>query len=489
MLHTPSFPAWAPRLAAWRSKLRSGPAAQPLLHQLALLFAPLLPAGDLQPEARQQCSRRRHWPKDLIFWTFLAQILFPRASCRWAVSQARAQAINQGFKVPSADTSPYCQARDRFKLEWIHKFIDRVRMILLQRVPDQLLWLGHSVKVLDATTVDVPDTAANQADFPQPPSQKPGLGFPLVRVSAMFCLASGALLGYVTGAYAQSELVLATKLLKHLRPRDVLLADRLYGCYRLIVQVMALRAQVVCRLHGSRKVDFRQARRLGKNDGLFVWKRPTHRPKGFTRKQWLALPDELTVRLVRYSLIVAGFRTRQVTLVTTLLDAKAYPPQALAQLYKRRWNIELSFAQIKTILQMESLSSLSPAMVHKELAMHLLAYQLIRVLMQEASLRWHSPLERLSFKGSLDALQHYSQAMLGARTKKKRAELYDDLLKRIASDQVPERPNRREPRALKRRLKNFQRLTAPRHQFTDTPHHSRVLSRRAKSRNVLLRLI
>lgn len=479
---TPDFSVWAARLGAWSRKLQPPTAAYPQLHQLALLFAPFIAAQDLQPTSRQACSRVRQWPKALIFWTFLAQVLSPGKACRWAIRQAQAQAFAQGTRPPSAATSPYCQARGRFKLEWLQALIGQVRDQLCQKVPATSLWLGRSVKVIDGTTVDLPDTPANQRAYPQPASQQPGLGFPLLRVNALFCLASGALLSYLSGPFGQSELVLATGLLQQLLPKDVLLADRLYGCYRWLCLVQGRQADALCRLHASRKVDFRRARRLAKHDGLFVWQRPRNVPRDYTRTQWLALPAQLTVRLVRYAIKQPGFRTRRVTLVTTLLDPKAYPAEALAQLYQRRWQVELSFHQIKTLLQMESLSTLSPAMVHKELAMHLLAYQLIRAVMQAAALRWDTPLAGLSFQGSLDALEHFAAAMLGSRSQKKRSALYAQLLRQIAQDPVRPRPNRREPRALKRRLKNFQRLTRPRHQFKDTPHQSKVLSRRAKKR-------
>jgi hypothetical protein len=318
------------------------------------------------------------------------------------------------------------------------------------------------VKVLDATTLTAMDTPANQKEFPQHPDQAPGCGFPLLRMVGLFCLASGALLGWATGDYWQSEMALTATLWDLLKPGEVLLADRYYGCYRVLALVRARAAEAVFRLHGSRRADFRRGQRLGPMDRLVTWTRPTAVPAGLSRADWLAFPATLTVRLVRVRVAEKGFRTRVVTLVTTLLDHKKYPASALAALYRRRWQVELSFRQIKIALGMEQLAVRTPAMIHRALAMHLLAYQLIRALMQEAAQSWDVPLERISFVGAVDAARHFGEALLRARTKRQRTELRAQLLRVLAADAVPERPGRYEPRLLKRRPKRFGRLERPR---------------------------
>ena len=212
---------------------------------------------------------------------------------------------------------------------------------------------------------------------------------------------------------------------------------------------------------------------MGKNDRLLVWKKPPQKPDYLSQRLWASLPAELPVRVLRYTLPKKGFRCRSLTLVTTLLDAQAYPAEELARLYARRWQIELWFRDIKTTLGMEVLHTKSPKMVHKELEMHFVAYNLIRGLMSQSAVAYAVPLERLSFKGSLDAARQFSAAIAQARSRKKQKELIQELLGVIARDPVPERPGRREPRAVKRRPKSYPLLNRPRHKFREIPHRNR----------------
>jgi hypothetical protein len=459
---TPFFLPWRARLSALRRQLPRADSPQPLLHQLAVLFERWLPAYLLGPTRKGACSRQRQWPLRLTFWTFLAQILSPGSACRAAVRQAQAQARLEGREVPADDDSPYCQARARLPLKLLHQGVARVGHSLEQGLSQAQRWYGHRVKVLDATTLTALDTPANQKAFPQHPDQAPGCGFPLLRLVGLFCLASGAVLGWTTGDYWQSEMTLATTLWSLLAPGEVLLADRYYGCYRVLALVRARGAEAVCRLHASRRADLRRGQRLGPRDRLLTWTRPKELPAGLSLAEWLRFPATLTVRVVRLRVEPRGFRTRQVTLVTTLLDAQKYPPSALAALYLRRWQVELSFRQIKIALGMEHLAVRSPAMIQRSLAMHLLAYQLMRALMQEAAQTWDVPLERISFQGAVDSARHFSEALLRARTRRQRIQLLAELRRVLAADAVPERPGRVEPRLLKRRPKRFGRLERPR---------------------------
>ena len=227
------------------------------------------------------------------------------------------------------------------------------------------------------------------------------------------------------------------------------------------------------RLHQARAGDLRQGQRRGKNDRLVTWHKPVQKPRYLPNTLWRLIPDQLQVRVLRYALRVPGFRPKSVTLVTTLIDAQAYPAEELAWLYARRWCIELWFGDIKTRLGMETLSCQTPRMVHKELEMFLIAYNFIRTLMSEAAALYEVPVQRLSFKGTVDAARQYSLALVQARSRKQQRELVADLLTVIAQDLVPERPGRREPRAVKRRPKPFPLLNKPRQQFKDTPHRNR----------------
>lgn len=472
-LFTPWFLPWRARLSALGRGLPRLDPARPVLHQLEGLFSRWLPRHRLCPTEEGPCSRQRQWPLRLTFWTFLAQVLSPGSSCRAALRQAQAQARLEGRPVPADEDSAYCQARRRLPLEWLHESLQQVGGVLEQGVREAQRWCGHRVKVLDATTLTAEDTPANQKAFPQHPDQVPGCGFPLLRLAGLFCLASGALLGWATGDYWQSEMALAASLWECLAPGEVLLADRYYGCYRVLALVRARGAEAVCRLHGSRTADFRRGQRLGPMDRRITWTRPKEVPAGLSLEQWLAFPATLTVRLVRVRVEEKGFRTRTVTLVTTLLDAQKYPVGALAALYRRRWQVELSFRQIKTALAMEHLAVRSPEMIARSLAMHLLAYQLIRGLMQEAAQTWDVPLERISFQGAVDGARHFGEALLRARSRRARQALLAELLRILATDAVPDRPGRREPRALKRRPKRYPRLNRPRRQYREPPQRNR----------------
>jgi hypothetical protein len=453
------------------------------LHHLQSLFSSFIPAHFLSPADQGACSRRRKWPLGLLFWTFLAQAFWLDSSCRSAVRQAQAQARLHKALVPADQTASYCLARARLPLERMADLLRYLGRTMRQRLGQGQLWCGRIIKVLDGTCLNLADTPANQKDYPQAPGQKRGCGFPIMRVMGCFCLASGALLGYTTGNYWQSELALIIHLFECLDPADVLVADRQFGCYRVLALGLSHHVDLVCRLHASRKAKFPKKPKGARSlDWQTSWKRPTKVPPGMEAKQWAALAANLTVRLVWFRVERRGFRTRQITLVTTLLDAEKYPVEALAELYSRRWRVELSFREIKTILGLEMLPNLSPTTAQRELIMRLMAYQLVRALMQQAALTAHVPLPRISFKGTLDAAIHFSYAMAQARSKKQRQELFAELLRVVAADLLPERPGRYEPRAVKRRLKAYPRLNCHRRKFREMAHRNRVLTRRAKAR-------
>ena len=227
------------------------------------------------------------------------------------------------------------------------------------------------------------------------------------------------------------------------------------------------------RLHQARHIDWRKGKRLGKNDRLFTWSKPLNKPRYLPHCLWKRLPDELPVRVLRFELKVPGFRPESVTLATTRIDAQAYPAQEVAQLYARRWKIELWFRDIKTSMGLEALRCPSSKMVHKELGMFLIAYNLIRALMTEASAIHEVPLDRISFKGTVDATRQYSIAIAQARSKKKQRELVRELMAVLAKDEVPARPGRREPRAVKGRPKPFPLLNRHRRRYKEIAHRNR----------------
>jgi hypothetical protein len=317
------------------------------------------------------------------------------------------------------------------------------------------------------------DTPENQAIYPQSSTQKAGCGFPVARILASFCLATGMMVHWVTGHWYQHELSMLASLLESFEAGEVLLGDRGFGNFPVLAQCMARGLDGVFRANTAmRRLDFRRGKRLGKDDRLVVWHHGP-KPKYMSAEYWAQLPDQITVRVVRVRVRVRGFRTRSVLLVTTLLDPVNYPPQALAQLYLRRWEMELCFRHLKTTLKMEHLSCKSPAMIDRELRLHFLTHNLVRRVALEAARRHLVPVQRISFAGALGAVHTFAEACLRARSPKAQEQIRGRLYQLLAGDLVPERPGRREPRAVKRRPKSYPLLTAPRRQYREIPHKNR----------------
>lgn len=472
-MDTPFFPLWRARLAAFGKRVQSL-RGQPLPH-IEKLFSHILPAGLLAQAESGDNSRDRLYSLRRTFWGFLWQALNPGAPCREAVRQIQALFCAAGRCGPlDNDAGAYCTARKRLPLETLQRArlaaADHAEKLLPQ---DQQLWHGWRPKVVDGSALSLADTDANQRAYPQSRSQKPGCGFPLLKIVGLFSLASGALLGYAKGNKHLAELPLLFRLRKLLQPRDLLLADRGFCSYVLIALLEMMGVACLFRLHQARPRDLRRGIRLGKNDRLVMWQKPKQKPRYLPKGLWKRLPKELTVRVLRVKAHIPGFRTQTITLATTLSDAQAYPAQELAALYLRRWRIELWWRHLKTSMGMEVLRCQSPAMVHKELEMYLTGYNFIRCLMAEAAVLHNQPIEQLSFKGSVDAVRQYSPLIAQAPSKRKQKRLIQDLLRVLAADLVPERPGRREPRAVKRRPKPYPLLNQPRQLFAEIPHRSR----------------
>jgi len=453
-----------------RAELRRQP-----LHHLETVCASRIDPALLEPNATGENSRERIFTPRLTFFAFLDQVLHPEASCRSALDQI----LTYYQSLPSypsitPDTSAYCQARAR----WSEAELIAIRRDLAQRPAlhgDTLLPGipgGRALKVVDGTTFNLPDTPKNQAAYPQTREQKPGCGFPLVRLVGLFDLKTGCLLEERSAPYTTSENALFKALWPTLCPGDILVGDRNFCAYATLATLTREhQCDVLLGLHIGRRVDFRKGRRLGPRDRLITWTKPAHRTAHCSPEQWAQLPATLDVRLIRSRLGTTRSRCRTITLATTLTDPKLWPVKLLAALYGRRWDIELFWDDLKTVLDMDLLSCRTPTMAQKELQMHFIAYNLIRCLMAETALTCHVALPRISFTGTRDALHHYSQAIakIPARDHRRRRRLYAEMLATLAADLVPERPDRREPRCQKRRPKAYPFLTQPRHQMKDRP--------------------
>lgn len=410
--------------------------------------------------------RDRVYSPMVTLWVFLSQVLSADHSCRAAVARLIVHRISRGEKPCSAKTGAYCQARKRLPEKLLTQLVQHMGNALEGQVDRQWLWNGRHVKVFDGSTVSMPDTDANQEAYPQPASQEPGVGFPLARIAAVFSLASGAVLDLGMCRFAgkgQSELGLLRMFWDLFKPGDVMLADR-YLCSWFEMAVLRQRGvDSVCRLHQQRTADFRRGKRLGRNDHVVAWPKP-RKPDWLDQRTYDSLPGLLTIRETRVHVTVPGFRTEEVIVATTLLDAEVCPKTDLAGLYRARWNAELDLRSLKQTMQMDVLRCKSPELVRKEIWTHLLAYNLIRTVMAQAAEK-HGILPRsISFKGTVQALEAF-QPLIGLTVPLAHLNrIYHQLLDVVATHRVGDRPDRFEPRRKKRRPKPYPLLMKPRHE-------------------------
>jgi len=480
MRDTPLFPAFRSRLAALgRRSFRS--LRQNTLAQFQEQMRHLIPAHLLSQEEEGPNSRDRCFSLRFTLECFVWQMLKPRTACREVVRQVQSLLRLQGQVPIDEDDSAYVQARQRLPKTKMLAVLRVIAQRAAHSISPSGALQGRPVKVVDGSTTQLADGKKNQKRYPQPSGQKAGCGFPVMKFVVLFCLNSGAILEVMLGSLRHHELRLFRKLWGTLKKGDIILGDRGFGDYATLAALPLRGVDLVARLHAMRKVDFRKAKRLGKNDGLFQWTQTLNQSTRFTARQWQQLPAQITARILRFTATIRGFRSRRITLVTSLLDPKLYPAEELASLYQRRWRLELCLRDLKTTMGMEQLRCHSPAMAKKELLAYLIAHNLIRCVMAEAACTYEADLQRLSFKGTVDAVRQYSVAIAQARSKRMRRQLWDDLLVNLVRDQVPERPGRREPRAVKRRPKPYPLLNEPRRKFVEISHRNRYWKGRPRN--------
>jgi hypothetical protein len=388
-----------------------------------------------------------------IIHLFLTQILHGNA------------AINHLIRISglAITGSAYCQARTRLPLALFRELLHRVVERLEPQIDDTGTWHGHRVYVADGSSFSMPDVPELQKHFGQPTGQEPGCGFPVAHLLALFHVGTGMLIDVVTAPLFTHDMSGVARLHPKLRKDDVLLGDRGFCSFAHLALLLARGAHGVFRIHQRQIVDFtphrvhtqaghkkrqkgvpssRWMRRLGVTDQVVAWIKPEQHPEWMTAEQFALLPDELTVRELRYRTGRAGFRVREVTLVTTLLDAELYPLEALAELYRRRWEVEGHLKTLKITMKMDVLRCETVAGVSKELLMFALVYNLVRLVMLEASRRQGVPVDRISFADALRWLRH--------------ARPGDALPKLVVN---PDRSGRAEPRVRKRRPKQYPLMT------------------------------
>jgi len=415
-------------------------------------------------------KRQRLFTMERIFWLFLSQILSSDQGCREVVRKFLAWLALEDNHSAAPGTGGYCRARKRLPQKALDALHKKLLAVLSPLEGEAQQWCGRNVKVVDGSALSMPDTEDNQAAYPQPKTQKYGCGFPVMRIVGLFSLSGGLLLDVATGALKIGENALFRHLWDTLKSGDVLLADRGFCSYANYYLLAQRGVDCVMRNHQCRTVGVREVKQLGKGDRLIHWIKSKPMPKGWDRTQWNAVPEILLLREITIHIEEPGFRTEKIVVATTLLDPNQFSKQAIAELYLKRWRVELYFRDIKITMGMDILRCKTPDMVQKELYMHILAYNLVRgLILQAANKNGLSP-ERISLKGAVASVRQWAPMMMGINDAQRLAWLQEGLLNVIARDLLPLRPNRMEPRAVKRRPKNYQRLTKPRGQFKECMH-------------------
>jgi hypothetical protein len=403
----------------------------------------------------------------VTLWVFLGQVLSADHSCRSAVARLIAHRVSQGQSPCSAETGAYCQARKRLPEQFFSTVACLVGRALEAKVDRRWLWKGRRVYMFDGTTVTMPDTSENQQAYPQVYNQKPGLGFPIARVGAITSLSCGAIISLGFCRYAgkgEGEVSLLRRLWDVLRAGDVLLADRLIANWTNILLLQERGVEFVSRVNkANRKPDFRRGKRLGNDDHIVRWFKPTS-IRSLDWQTYKLLPEYITVREARIRVEQSGFRTKVVVVVTTLLDPRQTTQEDLATLYRERWNNELDLRSIKSTMQMGDLRCKTPELVRKEVWTHVLAYNLIRTIIAQAASRHDIQPRSISFKGTIQTLEAFQPliAFRGERSAVHRMAIYQQLLDAVATHQVADRPDRFEPRVKKHRRNHYGWLTKPR---------------------------
>lgn len=400
--------------------------------------------------------RERRYPPTETLSMFLAQTLSEDRSCQKAVNDAAVSRAFGGLPVVSTATGAYCKARQRLPLKMITKLAHCTSELIDNQIPEQWLWHSRRVRIIDGTTLTMPDTKENQTAYPQQNTQKEGLGFPICRLVGIICLSSGALINASMGKYegkGSSEQTLLRNLLNNFEAGDVVLGDAFYGTYFLLSSLINKSVDVLFEQMGVRKrvTDFRKGKQIGERDHVIELIKPMSKPSWMSQEQYNSAPDTIKIRELKVSGKI---------LITTLLCPKKTPKYTLKILYKRRWEIEVDFRNIKTTMGMDILSCKSPDMIEKEIWVSFLAYNLIRLLMAQAAFVSGITPRQISFKHTLQLWLTWSSY---AGLSNSGADV-NILFELIGQRQVNQRPGRIEPRAVKRRPKAYPKLMKQRAQ-------------------------
>lgn len=445
----------------------------------ALQFSHILPADFLH--GLSLSKRIRHYCNVVVFWTWLAQILEMNASLSKAVSLVQAWCDDHGLPVPNRDTSAYSKARGRLGAEFLVSVHQRITSYLTARIQPEDTYHGHIVKSIDGSSMALDDTPANQAEYPQPTSQKPGCGFPVMGIMGVLNHSHGGWDDFASSKQSAHDAPLFHKLLHCFNPGDILCGDRAFCTYELMSTLHKMEVHTLMRLHQARqrKLNWQKGKKISANERLFIWKKPAKQPRGSTldTQDWAALPEEIEVRLIRFHFEDRDGKKRRMVLATTLTDHVKYNWLELAALYAQRWDIELRLRDVKTTLGMDHLRVKTPETARKTLLMALIACNLVKSSCQEAGHTSGTDLRLMSFKGALDTIvantaRYLRRQKHGAKVR----EIWGSVVAMIAEKVISFRPFRHEPRAQKKRPKSYSYLTKPRAEYKEAPHRGKTRS-------------
>jgi len=448
--------------------------------QLGECFGKFIPSHYLTSAQSGRHSRNRIFSKHNTFWAFLSQVLDAEGGCKEVVMKFHTFMAKNSEKSIACSTSAYCQARKKIDKAWLESIFKHVSQQLSHAVGKPRLQ-GRRVIVVDGTGLSMPDTVSNQKEWPQQKGQKPGCSFPQAALCACFNLDNGALLSYALGNKKSHELPMLRQQINTFIEGDIFLGDKGFCSYYDQSTFKDKGVDSVVTLARRKPVTASNATKvLGQDDLLITWPKPQYnKASSYSKSDWETLPEILHLRQIKVTVNQTGFRVQTFYIVTTLLDAKRYPADEIAELYFERWDVELFFRDIKITMNMDVLRCKSPDMIHKEIMMHLIAYNCIQSLISEAVRHTSDSVRRISFKGSLQTIRQWSSLLSQDMSAKKRHDLIRLLYQSIAQNIVQERPGRSEPRAVKRRPKNHQLLTAPRHEMKVIPHRNKYQAQNA----------
>ena len=452
---------YQPQLGSFRQRLEVARQSNDLY------FASLLDRQTIAAafgEASGILDSARIYTTAVTLWVFLSQVLSIDHGCVSAVARLIHYRCALGLRACSSETGMYCIARDKLNETAMHRLVARTGQAIDNEAPDQWLWLGHRVVTADGTTITMADTPENQAEYPQQRGQAVGCGFPIMRVVVLFALSTGTVLETAMGKYRgklTAEVSLFREIDAIIEENDVFLADRAYSSWFDMARLMARGAEVVVRKHQLRKSDFRSGIRYGKDDHSIRLNKP-QRPDWMSQQEYDGYPEFIMIREIKIRVVNRGFRTREIIVHTSLWDDVDYSKEDIAALYRRRWQAELNLRSLKTVMQMDHLRCKKPHRVRNEMRAHMLAYNLIRQVMCEAAMSDGLHPWEISFKGTLSTLAEMLPTLSIISNVD---ELCDVLYRSCRQHRVGDRPERYEPRVLKRRPKQYKLMQKPRRSY------------------------